>query len=194
MVKEVGSGHTALRTVVEFIAGLQAGRASMMFGFVPTQRGNLQITTASQINPKVHLALQFLIRNYFRLENVIAVRLAKSVRKLPACDPATGSTLIYYDNDVTPAFRYYKSTGTAIDVHRGTGSNHARIIQCLTSTKKIGGFDEDLSKFEDLADRGGGSGQPQVQQATAPPPDIKEGHPTGGRLPTISEETEADLD
>eukprot|EP00959_Pyramimonas_sp_CCMP1952_P399263 8366094-Pyramimonas_sp.AAC.2 len=110
-----------------------------MFGFAPTQRGNLQLTTASHMNPKVHLALQFLSRNYFRLENVIAVRLAKSVDKLPACAPATGSTLIYYDNDVTPAFHYYESTGTAIDVHRVTGSSHARIIQCLTSTK-IGGF------------------------------------------------------
>jgi len=67
MVKEMGSDHSALRTVIEFIAGLQAGRAAMTFGYTTTKQGSLQQTSASQMNPRVHLALQFLIRNYFRL-------------------------------------------------------------------------------------------------------------------------------
>ena len=60
------------------------------------------------------MALQFLVRNYFRIENVVAIRLAKSIHKLPAVTCAESCTLVHYDNDVTPGFHYYESNCTAL--------------------------------------------------------------------------------
>eukprot|EP00959_Pyramimonas_sp_CCMP1952_P323185 6762749-Pyramimonas_sp.AAC.1 len=55
----------------------------MAFGYVPTKKGMLQMTSASRQSSKVHLALQSVIRNFFCIENVVSVRLAKIIQKLP---------------------------------------------------------------------------------------------------------------
>ena len=123
----------------------------MVVGYLPNQQGNLRKTTASQLSPKVHMALQFLVRNYFCIENVVAIRFAKSVSKLPAVTYAESCALVHYDRDVTPGFHYHESDGMALYISDITGSTHARIIQCLKSSKPLAGFDADLSKFEDLA-------------------------------------------
>ena len=59
----------------------------------------------------------------------------------------------------------------------------------MPSTKQAAGFDEDLSKFENLAD----GPRPPQPPASAPPPQTPPAE-DDGRLPTIQEETEADLD
>eukprot|EP00959_Pyramimonas_sp_CCMP1952_P206607 4320546-Pyramimonas_sp.AAC.1 len=89
----------------------------MTFGYVPTKKGALQITRASRLSPKVHLALQYLIRNFFRIENVVSVRLAKGIQKLPPVAYADSSTLVHYDNDVNPGFHSYEAEGTALNIH-----------------------------------------------------------------------------
>ena len=132
------------------------------------------------------MALQFLVRNYFRVDNVVAVRLAKSIHKLAPIKYATGCTLIHYDNDVSPAFHYYECNGTGLDVPQITGSNHSRIIQCLTSSKSGGGFHEDLSKFPDLADPPSDDRPP----GDRPPAETPMESEHDGRLSTIQEESE----
>eukprot|EP00959_Pyramimonas_sp_CCMP1952_P184978 3867714-Pyramimonas_sp.AAC.1 len=67
------------------------------------------MTAASRLSPKVHLALHYLIRNFFRIENVVSVRLAKSIHELPAFTYADSCTLVYYGNDVNPGFHYYEA-------------------------------------------------------------------------------------
>ena len=62
------------------------------------------------------MALQFLVRNYFRIENVVAIRLARSISNLPAVTYAESCTLVHYDNDVTPGFHYYESDGTTLNI------------------------------------------------------------------------------
>eukprot|EP00959_Pyramimonas_sp_CCMP1952_P261753 5473606-Pyramimonas_sp.AAC.1 len=71
----------------------------MPFGYVPTKEGMRQMTSASRLSPKVHLALEYLIRNFFRIENVVSVRLAKGTHKLPPVAYADSCTLVHYDND-----------------------------------------------------------------------------------------------
>ena len=68
------------------------------------------------MHPKVHLALQCLVRNYFRIENVVAVRLVKSVRRLPQFARADSSALVRYDNDVKLGLHFYESDGTALSI------------------------------------------------------------------------------
>ena len=78
------------------------------------------------------MALQFLIRNFFRVSNVVAVRVGKGIHRVPRCDYADGSVLIHYLSDIKPDFHYYETDDTAIDIHAVTQSGHARAIQCLT--------------------------------------------------------------
>jgi len=93
--------------------------------------------------------------------------------------------LICYDNDVHPGFHFYESADTALNIGAITGSTHSRVIQCLTSTKPSHSFDEDLSKFQELADGSSGNrgdANPGGPSSTSDPSD--------GRLSTIQEEDE----
>ena len=186
LTREMGMDNTAMRTVLSFIAGLGAGKPALTFGYLPDGKGSLRTTDASKLNPRVHMALQFLVRNYFRVDHVVAVRLAKSVHKLAPIKYATGCTMIHYDNDVHPAFHYYECNNTGLDVPQITGSNHSRIIQCLTSSKAGGGFHEDLSKFPDLADPPPDDRPP----GDRPPAETPMASEHDGRLSTIQEESE----
>eukprot|EP00959_Pyramimonas_sp_CCMP1952_P209186 4376207-Pyramimonas_sp.AAC.1 len=109
------------------------------------------MTSASRLSPKVPSALQYLIRNLFRIENVVSVRLAKSIHKLLLVTYADSCTLVHYDNGVNPGFQYYEAEGTALNIHDIPGSAHSRIIQCLKTTKPQAGFDQDMTRFEELA-------------------------------------------
>eukprot|EP00959_Pyramimonas_sp_CCMP1952_P190339 3981197-Pyramimonas_sp.AAC.1 len=171
--REIVSDSTALRTVLTFVASLSAGRPALAFGYVPTRNGTLQMTTASLLSPKVHLALQYLIINFFRIENVVSVRLATRIHNLPPVTYADSCTLAHYDNDVNPGFHYYEAEGIALNIHDITGSAHSRIIQCLKSTTPQARFDQDMSKFEDLADA------PTPEGATREAPDAEPEHDDG---------------
>eukprot|EP00959_Pyramimonas_sp_CCMP1952_P167835 3507540-Pyramimonas_sp.AAC.1 len=116
MVRELGSDNTALRTVLTFIASLPAGGPAMTFGNLPTKQGYLRMTTSSKLSPRVHLALQHVMRNYIRIASVVTVRLAKSIHRLPAVTHADSCALVYYDKDVTPGFHCCESNGAALDV------------------------------------------------------------------------------
>eukprot|EP00959_Pyramimonas_sp_CCMP1952_P057751 1205414-Pyramimonas_sp.AAC.1 len=131
----MGSDSTALCTVLTFVAGLSAGRPSLTFGYVPTKKGALQMTSASRLSPKVHLALQYLSINFVRIENVVSVGLAKRIHELPTYTYADSCTFVHYDNDVNPGIHYVGAEGTALTRHDIAGSAHSRIIQCLKSIK-----------------------------------------------------------
>ena len=77
--------------------------------------------------PKIHLALQYVIRNFFRIDNIIAVRLGKGVHKVRRCAYADGCTLIHYADDLNPNFRYYESQDTSLDIQKVTRASNSRI-------------------------------------------------------------------
>ena len=87
------------------------------------------MATASRLSPKVHMALQHLIRLFFRIESVVAVRLAKSIRKFPAASYADSCALVYYDNDVTPGIHNYGADGAALNARDFTGATRAWSIR-----------------------------------------------------------------
>eukprot|EP00959_Pyramimonas_sp_CCMP1952_P192603 4027368-Pyramimonas_sp.AAC.1 len=122
---EIGSGNTALWTMLTFVASLHAGGPAMIFGCVPTKKGMLQMTSASRLSPK----------EYPRATSV-------SLRR---------QLQVHYHSDVDSGFHYFEAEGTALDIDDITGSAHSRITQCLKSTKPRAGFDQDMMEFEDLA-------------------------------------------
>eukprot|EP00959_Pyramimonas_sp_CCMP1952_P276025 5769580-Pyramimonas_sp.AAC.1 len=67
--REIGSDSAALRTVLTFLASVPAGRPAMTCGYAPTKKGTLQMISASRLSLNVHLVLQYLMRNVFRIEN-----------------------------------------------------------------------------------------------------------------------------
>eukprot|EP00959_Pyramimonas_sp_CCMP1952_P037586 787292-Pyramimonas_sp.AAC.1 len=67
------------------------------------------MTDASKLSPKVRVALQFLARIYFVIENAVAVRLFKGSHRLPAVAHADSDALVRYDSDVAPGFFNYES-------------------------------------------------------------------------------------
>eukprot|EP00959_Pyramimonas_sp_CCMP1952_P054236 1134420-Pyramimonas_sp.AAC.1 len=101
------------------------------------------MTLASRLSPEVDLA---------RIENVVSIRLTKSIHKLALATYADTCSLVHYGNDVKPGFRYYEAEGTALNIYDATGSAHSRITQCLKSTKPQAGLDQDVTNFEELAD------------------------------------------
>eukprot|EP00959_Pyramimonas_sp_CCMP1952_P416309 8722158-Pyramimonas_sp.AAC.1 len=105
MAREIGSDSAALRTVLKLVASLSGGRPALTFSYAPTKKGALQVTTANRLSPKIHLALQYIIRNSL----VVPVRLAKSIHKLPPVTSADSCALVHYDNDVSPGFHYYEA-------------------------------------------------------------------------------------
>eukprot|EP00959_Pyramimonas_sp_CCMP1952_P468199 9492810-Pyramimonas_sp.AAC.1 len=93
------------------------------------------MTSVSCLSPNTHLALQYLTRNFFRIENVGSVRLAKSIHKLPPVTYADSCTLVHHDVDVKPGFHYDEGKCTALNIPDITGSAHSRIVLCLKSAK-----------------------------------------------------------
>eukprot|EP00974_Lingulodinium_polyedra_P052318 5033443-Lingulodinium_polyedra.AAC.1 len=61
-------------------------------------------------------SLQYLVRNFFRVGNVIAVRLAKAVQRAPKCSCGDSSVLIHYSYDLDPGFHYYETEDAALDI------------------------------------------------------------------------------
>ena len=81
------------------------------FGYISEgKRGNAlcRLSAMSSKSPRVHLALQYVIRNYFRISDVITVRLGKSIANVGNASE-NGSTLIHYTSDTTPDFHYSES-------------------------------------------------------------------------------------
>eukprot|EP00959_Pyramimonas_sp_CCMP1952_P396751 8312834-Pyramimonas_sp.AAC.1 len=113
--------------------------------------------------------------------------LSKITHELHPIAYADICTLVHYDNDVNTGFHYYEAEGIALHMHYMIGSAHSRIIQCLKSTKPQAGFDQDMTRFEEVAD--------------APTPDeiateASEAEPPheDGRLPTKYAESAVDLE
>eukprot|EP00959_Pyramimonas_sp_CCMP1952_P083189 1738526-Pyramimonas_sp.AAC.1 len=94
---------------------------------------------------------------------------------------------VHYDNDVSPGFHYYDVEGSALDVHDTTRSAQSRITQCRKSTKPQAGFDQDIGKFEELADVPTQDNNAREAPEAEPPQE-------DGRLSTIVEESEADFE
>ena len=109
MTLELGLDNEAIDTIINYIERLAAGKTPETFGYVVTSTSppRYQLSTASKKAPKVFLALQFAIRNFFRIGDVFAIRLGKGVVTVNKCESADRSTLIYYTSDTHRDFHYH---------------------------------------------------------------------------------------
>eukprot|EP00959_Pyramimonas_sp_CCMP1952_P165290 3455246-Pyramimonas_sp.AAC.1 len=72
LTRELGMDNMAMKTVLTYVAHLGAGKPAKVFGYIPDYKGNLNLSDDSKVHPRVHLALQYPVRNYFRVERVVA--------------------------------------------------------------------------------------------------------------------------
>eukprot|EP00959_Pyramimonas_sp_CCMP1952_P109880 2298532-Pyramimonas_sp.AAC.1 len=125
----------------------------MACGYLPTRNGVLQMRSASRLSPEVHLFLQYIINDFFRIEDFfVVVGFAWSIHALPLVTYVDSCTLVHCDNGLNPGFHCYEAEGAALNIRGVTGSAHSRTIQCLKSTKPQAGFDQDMTKFDELSD------------------------------------------
>ena len=185
---QAGMDSEAMDLVTNFIEKLGAGKPAQTFGYTRVS-STFTLTQASKNAPKVHLALQFLVRNFFRVDDVFAIRLAKSVHKLSPCPHADRCVLIYYNDHLELDFQYYETRDITLDIPHVTCSNKARVIQCLVKTGCQSEIDTNTEMVRELMPTStpntlgnltGGSGN-------VPPNQVPE---ETGDLPTIEEETE----
>ena len=108
LTMEYGLDNGAMDTILNYISRLAAGKIPETFGYVASQ-SRLLLSAASKKAPKVFLALQFVIRNFFRISDVFAVRLGKCVNTVSKCDYAERSVLIHYTSDTDPDFHFYET-------------------------------------------------------------------------------------
>jgi len=186
---EVGMDNDAMDIILIYVSRLQAGKTPEVFGYFYVD-GKYNLTTASKKAPKVYMALQYVIRNFFRIQDVFAVRLGKSVHRVGKCEHAEKSTLIYYTCDNAPDFHYYETEDTALDIQYITQNNSSRFIQCLVKTGCQLALDENVEVTQQLMPT---RPTAEVERRDAPPQQ-DEGPPTPvnleGNLPTIYEDDE----
>eukprot|EP00974_Lingulodinium_polyedra_P036617 3510444-Lingulodinium_polyedra.AAC.1 len=60
--------NNAMRTVLQYISDLRAGKAAEIVGYIPddTKGTGFKLSPMSRKAPKIHFALQYLVRNFFR--------------------------------------------------------------------------------------------------------------------------------
>ena len=112
------SGDEAMQIVLKHIVEMQPGELQT-FGYISDgKRGNAlcRLSAMSSKSPRVHLALQYVIRNYFRISDVIPVRLGKSIAKVGIFAGVDGSILIHYTSDTSPDFHYSESDDTSYSI------------------------------------------------------------------------------
>ena len=182
---EVGRDNDAMDTVLDYISRLQTGKAAETFGYTGPQ---FRLTTATQRAPRMHLALQYVIRNFFRIQDVFAIRVGNCTPRVSKCEEADSCVLVYYASDADPEFYYYETADTALDLQDITCSNKSRILQFLI--KKGCQLCIDDYTDTDIA-RVLSPFPPTVEvseedNSTANPPTPAE----DGRLPTIQEDNE----
>ena len=195
---QIGIKYEAVDVMLDFISRLSAGKTPATFGYTSDAKGNQFLTTASTRYPKTFMALQYVVKNIFRISDVIAVRLGRGINNTQLAPFAKGCTLVYYERDTEPDFKFYESEDTAIDVMSVTNITKSKIIQCLT-----GKAPKQLKTCDDLA----GNLMPDNRDRTTPqePPqdatatraqverqdDLRRAE-AEGRLDSIAEESEED--
>jgi hypothetical protein len=140
---DIGMENDAIDTILVHISKLQAGKTPEMYGYT-FANGLYRVTAASKQAPKVHFALSYVIRSLFRIHDVFAVKLGKSVHHVGKCDHAEMCTLIYYYSEADPNFHFYETKDTALDLQSITQSNSSRFIQCLVKSGCQSALDDNV--------------------------------------------------
>ena len=193
---EHGHDNDAMELILNHITRMQAGKRPETFGYEFTGKpARFQLTGATRLAPKVYMALQYIVRNYFRISDVIAIRLGKSIHSVNAYAPANRSVLVHYTSDTDPDFHYYESEDTALNIRDITGNPKARIIQCLVRDGCQSAMDDNADIAQEMMQE---TLPPHVQQGRSSSSSEHSGPPTpvnidiGGNLPTIHETSETD--
>ena len=138
---------------------LPAGKSPRLFGY-HLLKEEPELTYISLQAPRIHLALQFLLRNHFRIADVFAVRIARAVHRFSKFPQADSSVTITYTNDEHPDFQRHESKSAEVDIFAISGSYKARVIQCLQKQGVMPMLLDDYNVSNEL------TGTPSAQQQT----------------------------
>ena len=186
--------NEAMAIVLSYIEGLPMDKAPETFGYVKAQ-GSLALTSISRRQPRVLMALQYVIRSYFRLYDVYAVRIGRGRYKLTGCTDAMTSILIHYSDKSQPHFRKFVSKESVVDVAQATGISTSRYMQCLCNKSQPNMLEEIPNTLEEAGIRMTPAATSAIREDHPIPPPANDSPPGNiqvGDLPTIEEGDEAD--
>ncbi len=185
-----GMDNKAMQTVLDYIGNLPAGKAPELFGY---SAPNGELTTATKRAPKVFMALQYVVKSFFKIDDVIAVRVGNSIHQLPSYSGADSSVVIYYYDDNDPQFKYYETKDTAVELRQITSSTKSKVIQCIVKAKCKGVLEADEDIAKEMFTPGADPGDrivPEEEEEQIPDEPASD----SGRLSTIEEGDEEDVD
>ena len=104
LLSHTGHNNEALATVLRHISNMTPGRVEN-YGYTYNGRN---LTRYSKVNAKIHLAIKHILKNYFRLYHIFAVRIGSCVKRLPDYGGARKTTFIHYERNEDPRSHYYK--------------------------------------------------------------------------------------
>ena len=115
----LGVDDPPVRDVLDYCATLQPGRKAVTFGFLEGER---TLSAHSKAHPRIHMAIQYVVKTHFKESNVVAVRLGRSIQRLPKYKGAARQTIIYWTSDESPDFHMVETDGQEVtDLPRLTG-------------------------------------------------------------------------
>ena len=120
--------NTALATVIGYIQNMPPGHL-VTFGYAPSKNG-MNLTTTSKNSPRVYMALQYITRNKFHIQNAFAVRVGTSIQKMAKSHhtEADVCTSVPYPNDRHPDFHHSETNETVTDVYAITHTRRTRVL------------------------------------------------------------------
>ena len=75
LVKELTFDTDAIEVILQYMSGSHPRKLKTFCYVTGNVTDDLRLSTMSTKAPKIHLALQYVIKNFFRIPDVIAVRI-----------------------------------------------------------------------------------------------------------------------
>jgi hypothetical protein len=113
----------AFAVVRDYVESKECGSAPTIFGYIWQNSPGWTLTKASKTHGLVFEALNFLIKNTFRFEGVVCVRLGKGLATLADADFAQRSFLMYWEQVHPEEFQLLDTDKTSLNLREIVGTN-----------------------------------------------------------------------
>ena len=128
LVGEIGQVNGAVQVVLDAIDRLQP-KASKLFGYTNEQGLGWHLSSASRQEPRIHLALDFVIRNVLHIASAGAARIARCTPQLRTVAGYDMSTILWWYGADVDHITVHEGESSAVDLQAVIGD------MCLQAVK-----------------------------------------------------------
>jgi len=187
LVTDIGMENEAMDALRSYMSRIRVGRPPETFGYTYMNE-QYQLTPQSKKAPRIHFALYHVVKTFFQVEDVFAMRLGKGVRRTDVEKHTDRCMLIYYYDDSQPYFHFYETSDTAIEIQNITQSKVARFVLCLIKQGCQSSIDFNTEISQELAPEHTAPETEQEEPIASQDEDLPTMPTVGGALDSIPEE------